>query len=47
MAACANFLWLPYYPLWALVLIAVNIFIVWALRTGLHHEAATDPAHRV
>jgi len=26
-----NFMWLPYYPLWALVLIALNGAIVWAL----------------
>ncbi|WP_442906765.1 DUF7144 family membrane protein [Kitasatospora sp. NBC_01246] len=30
----ANFLWLPYYPFWAIVLIAVNIFIIWALCAG-------------
>ncbi|MFD3698273.1 hypothetical protein ACFWUZ_19340 [Streptomyces sp. NPDC058646] len=39
LGAIANFLWLPYYPLWALVLIAVNLFIVWALCTGMHREA--------
>ncbi|WP_069174133.1 DUF7144 family membrane protein [Streptomyces griseus] len=27
----ANFLWLPYYPFWSLVLIAINIFVIWAL----------------
>ncbi|MFH8888014.1 DUF7144 family membrane protein [Streptomyces sp. NPDC054904] len=39
LGAIANFLWLPYYPLWALVLIAVNLFIIWALCTGMHREA--------
>ncbi|WP_030767637.1 DUF7144 family membrane protein [Streptomyces sp. NRRL F-2664] len=39
LGAVANFLWLPYYPLWALVLIAVNVLVVWALCTGAHHEA--------
>lgn len=39
LGAIANFLWLPYYPLWALVLIAVNILVVWALCTGMHREA--------
>ncbi|WP_432248772.1 DUF7144 family membrane protein [Streptomyces sanyensis] len=39
LGAIANFLWIPYYPLWALVLVAVNIFIVWALCTGMHREA--------
>ncbi|WP_443049359.1 DUF7144 family membrane protein [Streptomyces sp. NBC_00178] len=27
----ANFLWLPYYPFWSIVLIAINIFVIWAL----------------
>ncbi|WP_411104031.1 hypothetical protein [Streptomyces sp. cmx-4-9] len=42
LGAIANFLWLPYYPLWALVLIAVNLFVVWALCTGMHREADAD-----
>ncbi|WTT40474.1 hypothetical protein OG535_04985 [Kitasatospora sp. NBC_00085] len=35
----ANFLWLPYYPFWAIVLIAVNIFIIWALCAGSLRDA--------
>ena len=27
----ANFAWLPYYPVWAIVVIAVDIAIIWAL----------------
>ena len=27
----ANFLWLPYYPVWAVVIIAVNVVVIWAL----------------
>jgi hypothetical protein len=27
----ANFLWLPYYPLWSLVLIALDVFVIWAV----------------
>jgi hypothetical protein len=27
----ANFLWLPYTPIWAVVLIAINAFVIWAL----------------
>ena len=27
----ANFLWLPYYPVWAIVIIALNVIIIWAL----------------
>lgn len=45
LGAFANFLWVPYYPVWALALVAVNIFIVWALCTGMHREA--DDGHMV
>lgn len=31
LVAIANFLWLPYYPVWAIVLIALNVVIIWAL----------------
>ncbi|WP_456340790.1 DUF7144 family membrane protein [Streptomyces mirabilis] len=31
LGAIANFLWVPYYPLWALTLVAVNLIAVWAL----------------
>ncbi|MFI9318179.1 hypothetical protein ACIGXI_00110 [Kitasatospora aureofaciens] len=30
----ANFLWLPYYPFWAVVLIALDVFVIWALCVG-------------
>ncbi|MFF1412065.1 hypothetical protein ACFVX6_20220 [Streptomyces sp. NPDC058289] len=43
LGAIANFLWLPYYPLWALVLIAVNLLVVWALCRGMHREADAGP----
>ncbi|WSP43839.1 hypothetical protein OG247_34115 [Streptomyces sp. NBC_01244] len=46
LGAIANFLWVPYYPLWALVLVAVNIFIVWALCMGMHREAHAGHDHR-
>ncbi|MFF4423147.1 hypothetical protein ACFY04_20595 [Streptomyces sp. NPDC001549] len=39
LAAIANFLWVPYYPWWALTLVVVNLFVVWALCTGMHREA--------
>ena len=26
-----NFMWVPYYPIWALVLIALNGAVIWAL----------------
>ncbi|WP_244258464.1 hypothetical protein [Streptomyces sp. Tu 2975] len=42
LGAIANFLWVPYYPLWALTLVAVNVFVVWALCTGMHREADAE-----
>jgi hypothetical protein len=30
----ANFLWLPHYPFWSVVIIAIDAFIIWALCTG-------------
>jgi hypothetical protein len=31
LSAIANFLWLPYYPFWSLLIIALNVFVIWAL----------------
>ena len=31
LSAIANFLWLPYYPFWSMLIIALNIFIIWAV----------------
>jgi hypothetical protein len=31
LSAIANFLWIPYYPFWALTVIAVDVFVIWAL----------------
>ena len=30
-SAVANFMFIPYYPLWAIVLIALDVAIIWAL----------------
>jgi hypothetical protein len=34
VAAVANFLWLPYYPFWALVLLTLDVFVIWGLATS-------------
>jgi hypothetical protein len=31
LSSVANFLWIPYYPFWSLAIIALNVFIIWAL----------------
>ena len=31
VSAVANFAFIPYYPFWALTVIAIDIFVIWAL----------------
>ena len=31
LSATANFLFIPYYPFWSMLIIAVDIFVIWAL----------------
>ena len=31
LAAIVNFAWLPYYPVWSIIVIAICISIIWAL----------------
>ena len=35
VSAIINFVWLPYSPLWAIMVIAVDILIIWALASYL------------
>jgi len=30
-SAIANFMFIPYYPVWSIVLIAIDLFVMWAL----------------
>lgn len=41
LAAIANFAWLPYYPVWALVVIAACFTIIWALTVHGRDIAST------
>lgn len=41
LSMLANFIWLPHYPLWAIVIIAMNAFIIWALCVGPSRHART------
>lgn len=29
----ANFLWLPYYPWWSILIIALDVIVIWAVTT--------------
>jgi hypothetical protein len=31
LSATVNFLFIPYYPFWSMLIIAVDIFVIWAL----------------
>lgn len=31
LAALANFTWLPYAPLWSIIVIAIDVLVIWAL----------------
>jgi hypothetical protein len=33
ISAVLNFLYIPYYPVWSIVLIALDVFVIWALMT--------------
>jgi hypothetical protein len=38
LAAIANFLFIPYYPLWSILILVLNVMVLWAL-------AVYDPEH--
>lgn len=33
LSIIANFLWLPYYPLWSILIIALDVVVIWAITT--------------
>jgi hypothetical protein len=40
LSAIANFLFIPYYPFWSLLMIALDIFVIWALAVHRREVAA-------
>jgi hypothetical protein len=38
LSIIANFVWLPFYPVWSIVMMAAGFFVIWALT--LHGEEA-------
>jgi hypothetical protein len=39
LSALANFFFIPFYPFWSIVVIALNVFVIWALtRPGAIRE---------
>jgi hypothetical protein len=39
LSAIANFLFIPYYPFWSLLIITLDVFVIWAL--SVHGREAT------
>ncbi|MGH3310717.1 MAG: DUF7144 family membrane protein [Streptomyces sp.] len=37
----ANFMWLPHSPVWAVILLAIDVFIIWALCAGMGSRSRT------
>lgn len=40
ISAVVNFAWLPYYPVWGAIIIALDVFVIWALT--VHGRDITD-----
>lgn len=40
ISAAGTFLFLPYYPFWAVIVIALDVFIIWALATARRRRDA-------
>jgi hypothetical protein len=50
ISATANFLFIPYYPFWSILIVAVDIFVIWALAAHggeLKELDATDSEYRM
>jgi hypothetical protein len=42
LSAIANFLFIPYYPLWSIIAIVVDVFVIWAV--AAHGRELRDSA---
>ncbi len=43
ISALINFTWLPYAPLWAILLIGIDVLVIWALASARHSASAAVP----
>ena len=41
LSMIANFMFLPYYPVWSLLIIAIDVFVIWALCAFTREDART------
>ncbi len=35
LSAIANFFFIPYYPFWAILIIALDVWVIWALTRSI------------
>ena len=35
LSAIANFFFIPYYPFWSILIIALDVWVIWALTRSL------------
>ena len=42
ISAVTNFAWLPYYPVWSLVIITFNVLVIWALCRRISGDRVDD-----
>lgn len=47
LSIIANFLWLPYYPLWSILIIAIDLVVIWAVTTWKTDETVSAYDNRV
>lgn len=45
LSAIANFLFLPYYPIWTLLIILLDVLVIWALAMYNRRAADSAPSH--
>jgi len=46
ISALINFTWLPYSPFWAILLIAIDLLIIWALASARAQAKAANGPQR-
>lgn len=42
IAALINFTWLPYAPLWSIIVIAIDVLVIWALVSARQQAMAAE-----
>ncbi|MCG5213807.1 hypothetical protein MBA17_11120 [Streptosporangium sp. KLBMP 9127] len=45
LSAIANFMFLPYYPIWSLLIILLDVLVIWALTTYTRRAADSTVRH--